>query len=135
MGYATQPLVDAENGVRLDVSWLRADGGWAVRVRGSAVAGGARRGGARPVSVCLYLGLDAEYAPSAPRGAIRHVDASYLAGAFDGVGAFALFSNGRAENGGDLQPRVWGSNEQGAVHRLCGPRRRQRAVTFSAWVS
>lgn len=130
--YASQPIVDRENGLELQTSFVKADapeaaGAWAARIEGKLLPGQSK---GAPQTVIFYLGIDgdgggasrlsvASERPTFTPGAGTHVS-----GEVDGVGRFSLLAEGRsnaggarsdddaevceAERGPSLQPRCWG---------------------------
>ena len=132
--FASQPIIDRENMVEMQHSFVKADtpeaeGGWAARVEGRLLPG-ERKG--TPQTVFLYLGVDG---PADGGGALQFGEtldftpegSAHLTGDVPGVGRFSLIAEGRsraggadavgepetceAERGPSVRPRCWGARD------------------------
>eukprot|EP00964_Phaeocystis_antarctica_P066134 scaffold39935_cov57-Phaeocystis_antarctica.AAC.1 len=130
--YASQPIVDRENGLELQTSFVKPDapeaaGAWAARIEGKLLPGQSK---GAPQTVIFYLGIDGDgggasrLSVAAERPTFTPGAGTHVTGEVDGVGRFSLLAEGRsnaggarsdddaevceAERGPSLQPRCWG---------------------------
>ena len=131
-GFGVQPIVDGDNAVKLQTSFVATDGGgWALRVEAPAGAVGRRGRKARKQSVFLYVAVDAELADDAddagdmaraPPLPSQSTGGRRVTGRVRGLGAFTLVADAH-ESGGE------GGGEGG------GGEGTARAVRMDAWGS
>ena len=130
--YASQPIVDRENGLELQTSFVKPDapeaaGAWAARIEGKLLPGQSK---GAPQTVIFYLGIDGDgggasrLSVAGERPTFTPGAGTHVTGEVDGVGRFSLLAEGRsnaggarsdddaevceAERGPSLQPRCWG---------------------------
>ena len=138
--YASQPIVDRENGLELQTSFVKPDGreaagAWAARIEGKLLPGESQ---GAPQTVIFYLGIDGDAGGASRLSVARERPAftpgagAHVSGEVDGVGRFSLLAEGRssaggarsdddaetceAERGPSLQPHCWGGTGAQATY-------------------
>ena len=129
--YATQPIVDGQNGVELQTSFVKpeaaeAAGAWAARIEGRPLPG---QDAGAPIALFFYVGVDGgeggEGGAAATLGkgelgrSFAPAVGAHVTGDVPGVGPFSLLASGWAEGHG-LAPHVWGGagDEEGSFLRV-----------------